>query len=93
MNPGLTTTRAIASRQTAQYAGSIPETVQLAAPGESRAAALQYHLMHRSKYEVFASGEGACAGYGEKSTMCFIIAWATSILLHAAVRRRVPRHR
>ncbi len=38
-------------------------------PEESRTAALQFHLMQRSKYEVFASGDGACAGCGEKSIL------------------------
>lgn len=36
---------------------------------ESRAAALRYHLMLRSKYASLISGDGACAGCGEKSVL------------------------
>ncbi len=35
-------------------------------PQEAKAATLRYHLMLQSKYSAFASGDGACAGCGEK---------------------------
>ncbi len=38
-------------------------------PQDSKAAALRYHLMLRSKYTAFMSGDGACAGCGEKSVL------------------------
>ena len=38
-------------------------------PEESKAAALKYHLMQRSKYDALLSGDGACAGCGEKSVL------------------------
>ncbi|MEE9465130.1 MAG: 2-oxoacid:acceptor oxidoreductase family protein, partial [Candidatus Neomarinimicrobiota bacterium] len=38
-------------------------------PEESVAAALQNHLMVRSNYEALVSGDGACAGCGEKSVL------------------------
>jgi len=39
------------------------------APQDSRAAALRNHLMVRSNYEALVSGDGACAGCGEKSIL------------------------
>ncbi len=38
-------------------------------PAETRAAALRYHLMLRSKYTSFLAGDGGCAGCGEKSVL------------------------
>ncbi|PCJ17742.1 MAG: oxidoreductase [Candidatus Cloacimonadota bacterium] len=38
-------------------------------PEESKAAMLRYHLMQRSKYAAFQSGDGACAGCGEKAVL------------------------
>ncbi len=38
-------------------------------PQDSKAAALKYHLMIKSKYQAFAAGDGACAGCGEKSVL------------------------
>ena len=38
-------------------------------PGESHATTLRNHLMVRSKYEALVSGDGACAGCGEKSAL------------------------
>ncbi len=38
-------------------------------PQESKAAALRYHLMLQSKYTALVSGDGACAGCGEKSVL------------------------
>ncbi|MCC7301860.1 MAG: 2-oxoacid:acceptor oxidoreductase family protein [Bacteroidia bacterium] len=36
---------------------------------DSKAAALKFHLMIQSKYNAFLSGDGACAGCGEKSVL------------------------
>ena len=41
-----------------------PDNVQ-----ESKAAALQNHLMMRTNYEALRSGDGACAGCGEKTIL------------------------
>ncbi|MBT5877266.1 MAG: oxidoreductase [Candidatus Latescibacteria bacterium] len=38
-------------------------------PEDSKAAALRYHLMMQSKYTALVSGDGACAGCGEKSVL------------------------
>ncbi|MCH9002400.1 MAG: 2-oxoacid:acceptor oxidoreductase family protein, partial [Planctomycetes bacterium] len=38
-------------------------------PLDSRAATLRNHLMVRRNYEALASGDGACAGCGEKSVL------------------------
>ena len=38
-------------------------------PAESRAATLRNHLMMHSKYTALVSGDGACAGCGEKSVL------------------------
>ena len=38
-------------------------------PEETKAAALKFHLMMRSYYEALVSGDGACAGCGEKSVL------------------------
>ncbi|MFQ5494099.1 MAG: 2-oxoacid:acceptor oxidoreductase family protein, partial [Phycisphaerae bacterium] len=38
-------------------------------PADSRAAALRNHLMVRRNYEALVSGDGACAGCGEKSVL------------------------
>jgi len=42
-------------------------------PEESHAAALRNHLMMRSTYEALVSGDGACAGCGEKSVMHAVV--------------------
>ena len=39
------------------------------APADSRPAALRNHLMVRRNYEALVSGDGACAGCGEKSIL------------------------
>src|SRR4051794_39865634 len=39
------------------------------APQDSREAALRNHLMVRRNYEALVSGDGACAGCGEKSIL------------------------
>src|SRR5438045_6334550 len=38
-------------------------------PYDSREAALRNHLMVRRNYEALVSGDGACAGCGEKSIL------------------------
>lgn len=38
-------------------------------PEESKAAALRNHLMTRRNYEALVSGDGACAGCGEKTVL------------------------
>ena len=38
-------------------------------PAEAKAATLRYHLMVQSKYTSLVSGDGACAGCGEKSVL------------------------
>lgn len=42
-------------------------------PQDSRPAALRNHLMVRRNYEAFISGDGACAGCGEKSILRGIV--------------------
>lgn len=39
------------------------------APEDAKAAVLQYHLMQQSKYHALVSGDGACAGCGEKTIL------------------------
>ncbi|MFK5922965.1 MAG: 2-oxoacid:acceptor oxidoreductase family protein [Verrucomicrobiota bacterium] len=58
------------------FSRMLPETPQKylglydnEAPQDSRAAALRNHLMVRSNYEALVSGDGACAGCGEKSIL------------------------
>jgi pyruvate-ferredoxin/flavodoxin oxidoreductase len=40
-----------------------------AKPQDAKAAALRFHLMMQSKYNALVSGDGACAGCGEKSVL------------------------
>jgi pyruvate-ferredoxin/flavodoxin oxidoreductase len=40
-----------------------------AKPQDAKAAALRFHLMMQSKYTALVSGDGACAGCGEKSVL------------------------
>lgn len=40
-----------------------------AKPADAKAAALRFHLMMQSKYTALVSGDGACAGCGEKSVL------------------------
>ena len=49
----------------AKYLGLL----NLESPQETKAAALKNHLMVQSKYNAFASGDGACAGCGEKTVL------------------------
>ncbi|MCB1225508.1 MAG: hypothetical protein KDK99_06835, partial [Verrucomicrobiales bacterium] len=48
-----------------KYLGLYDDT----APQDSRPAALRNHLMVRRNYEALVSGDGACAGCGEKSIL------------------------
>ncbi len=59
-----------------EFLDLLPETSQkflgkfnASNPAQSRAAILQNHLMVRSNYEAFVSGDGSCAGCGEKSIL------------------------
>jgi pyruvate-ferredoxin/flavodoxin oxidoreductase len=66
-----------AEHTTAQiFSRLLPDTPQKflglytdAAPQDSREAALRNHLMVRRNYEALVSGDGACAGCGEKSIL------------------------
>lgn len=66
-----------ASLTTAQiFSRLLPDTSQKflglyndASPADSREAALRNHLMVRRNYEALVSGDGACAGCGEKSIL------------------------
>jgi pyruvate-ferredoxin/flavodoxin oxidoreductase len=66
-----------ASLTTAQiFSRLLPDTPQKylglytdGAPQDSREAALRNHLMVRRNYEALVSGDGACAGCGEKSIL------------------------
>jgi len=66
-----------AKHTTAQiFSRLLPDTSQKflglytdAAPQDSREAALRNHLMVRRNYEALVSGDGACAGCGEKSVL------------------------
>ncbi|MFA5878672.1 MAG: 2-oxoacid:acceptor oxidoreductase family protein [Candidatus Margulisiibacteriota bacterium] len=49
-------------------------------PEESKAAALRYHLMQQSKYKALVSGDGACAGCGEKSILHNVITMTESYM-------------
>ncbi|MDH5559592.1 MAG: 2-oxoacid:acceptor oxidoreductase family protein [Deltaproteobacteria bacterium] len=59
-----------------QFMDLMPETTQkylgkfnADKPIESKAAVLQNHLMVRSYYDALVSGDGACAGCGEKTVL------------------------
>lgn len=47
---------------------------------ESKAAALQFHLMVRDNYEALRGGDGACAGCGEKSILRAVATMAEAFL-------------
>ncbi|MEE9117640.1 MAG: thiamine pyrophosphate-dependent enzyme, partial [Calditrichia bacterium] len=49
-------------------------------PQDSKAAALRYHLMMQSKYSALVSGDGACAGCGEKSVLRSIATLTESLM-------------
>ena len=59
-------------------------------PQESRAAALKFHLMLHSKYNAFLSGDGACAGCGEKSIL-HSVASVTEALMRPIFHNKADR--
>jgi len=59
-------------------------------PEESHALALKNHLMVRSHYEAIVSGDGACAGCGEKSAMR-AMASVTEAVMRPAYHRKADR--
>jgi len=62
-----------------------PET-----PEDSKAAVLQYHLMQQSKYTSLLSGDGACAGCGEK-TILHMLASITESYMRPIFHRKADR--
>ncbi len=59
-------------------------------PQESKAAALRNHLMVRRNYEALVSGDGACAGCGEKSVLR-AVATVTESFMRPVFRRKAER--
>ncbi len=59
-------------------------------PLESRAAVLQYHLMVQSNYQALLSGDGACAGCGEK-TILRAVATITEAFMRPLYHERSAR--
>jgi pyruvate-ferredoxin/flavodoxin oxidoreductase len=59
-------------------------------PEETKAAALKYHLMQRSKYDALVSGDGACAGCGEKSVL-HALASLTEAMMRPMFHRKADR--
>lgn len=59
-------------------------------PGDAKAAVLQYHLMQRAKYAALVSGEGACAGCGEK-TVLHMLASVTEAYLRPLFHAKAGR--
>ncbi|MDJ0841152.1 MAG: 2-oxoacid:acceptor oxidoreductase family protein [Acidobacteriota bacterium] len=59
-------------------------------PAESKAAALRYHLMVQSNYQSLVSGDGACAGCGEKSAVRSIVT-VTEALMRPIFQRKAER--
>ncbi len=59
-------------------------------PEESKSAALRYLLMQKSKYAAIVSGEGACAGCGEKSVLRNISA-ITEAYMRPIYKRKAER--
>lgn len=60
------------------------------APEDSRPAALRNHLMVRRNYEALVSGDGACAGCGEKSILR-AIASVTEAYMRPLYHRKAER--
>ena len=60
------------------------------APQEARSAILQNHLMKRSLYEALTSGDGACAGCGEKSVLRSV-ATITEAYMRPIFRKKAER--
>lgn len=61
-------------------------------PEDSRMAALKNHLMVRRNYEALVSGDGACAGCGEKSVLR-AIATLTEAYMRPMFHRKADRLR
>ncbi len=59
-------------------------------PENSKAAALKFHLMLQSKYNALLSGDGACAGCGEKSVLRSV-ATLTETLMRPIFHRKAAR--
>ena len=59
-------------------------------PENSKAAALQNHLLLRSKYEALVSGDGACAGCGEKSVL-HAVASITETVMRPLFHKKADR--
>ncbi|MFQ5740426.1 MAG: 2-oxoacid:acceptor oxidoreductase family protein [Acidobacteriota bacterium] len=59
-------------------------------PEESKAAALRNHLMVRRNYEALVSGDGACAGCGEKSILR-ALATVTESFMRPTFHRKAAR--
>jgi len=59
-------------------------------PEASKAAALKFHLMLQSKYSALQSGDGACAGCGEKSVLRSI-ATLTETLMRPVFHHKANR--
>lgn len=61
-------------------------------PGASREAALRNHLMVRRNYEALVSGDGACAGCGEKSIL-HAVASVTEAVMRPLYHKKAERLR
>lgn len=61
-------------------------------PQDAKAAALKMHLMMQSKYDALVSGDGACAGCGEKSVLRGI-ATLTETLMRPIFQAKAERLR
>ena len=59
-------------------------------PENSKAAALQNHMMVKSKYDGLLSGDGACAGCGEKSVL-HAVASLTETMMRPLYHRKADR--
>ncbi|MEN8249693.1 MAG: 2-oxoacid:acceptor oxidoreductase family protein [Bacteroidota bacterium] len=59
-------------------------------PEEAKAAALKFHLMQRSKYDALLSGDGACAGCGEKSVL-HSVSSLTEAMMRPLFHRKADR--
>ena len=59
-------------------------------PEESKAAALKNHMMLRTKYNALVSGDGACAGCGEKSVL-HAIATLTETMMRPIYHHKADR--
>ncbi len=61
-------------------------------PEDSKAAVLHYHLMQQSKYHSLVSGDGACAGCGEK-TILHLLATLTEAYMRPLFYKKADRLR